>query len=217
MGVLAGASSAERPSTRLRESHTLTRLLRLLLWSSTALLPAPPPRGYYGRPPTADYYGPTPEGYYPPPSWPYYAPPGRTPGGWIAGLPPEDQPEANQTAELPTQFRRQVVNYVNTAPAGTIIVDTPHTFLYLVLGQIIMSPPSPLSALCTANEVAVVMEAGPRAESFVIVNGSDQRKSSTAVRCLRPWRSTGRFWPRRVMGPTTSNEGRRSNWRKRVA
>ncbi len=27
--------------------------------------------------------------------------------------------------------------------------------------------------LCTANEVAVVMEAGPEAESFVNANGSD--------------------------------------------
>jgi len=97
--------------------------------------PLPPPRGYYGRPPSADYYNPPPEGYYPLPTWGHYAPPGRAPGGWIAGLPPEDQPEANQTAELPPQFRRQVVNYVTTEPAGTIIIETPHTFLYLVLGD----------------------------------------------------------------------------------
>jgi len=50
-------------------------------------------------------------------------------------LPPEDQPESNQSAELPPQFRRQFVAYVTTEPAGTIIIDTPHTFLYLVLGQ----------------------------------------------------------------------------------
>jgi lipoprotein-anchoring transpeptidase ErfK/SrfK len=97
--------------------------------------PPPPPRGYYGRPANADYYGPPPEGYYPPPTWGHYAPPGRAPGSWIAGLPPEDQPEANQTAELPPQFRRQVANYITTEPAGTIIIDTPHTFLYLVLGE----------------------------------------------------------------------------------
>jgi lipoprotein-anchoring transpeptidase ErfK/SrfK len=121
----------------------------------------PPLRGYYGRPPSADYYGPPPEGYYPPPRrsdvypaappgefgapWsgptpsayprPYYAQPARAAGGWIAGLPPEDQPEANQTAELPPQFRRQLVPYVTTGPAGTIVIDTPHTFLYLVLGD----------------------------------------------------------------------------------
>jgi lipoprotein-anchoring transpeptidase ErfK/SrfK len=97
--------------------------------------PLPPPRGYYGRPRSAEYYDPTPEGYYPPPSWPYYAPPGRASGDWIAGLPQEDQPEANRTAELPPQFRRLVINYVTTEPAGTIIIDTPHTFLYLVLGD----------------------------------------------------------------------------------
>ena len=55
-------------------------------------------------------------------------------GRWIAGLPP-DQPESNQLAELPPQFRRQLVAYVPAEPAGTIIIDTPHTFLYLVLGH----------------------------------------------------------------------------------
>ena len=55
--------------------------------------------------------------------------------------------------------------------------------------------PSPLSALCTANEVAVVIEAGPEAESFVNANGSDRTKSSGAVECFRTWRWTGRFPP----------------------
>lgn len=62
------------------------------------------------------------EGYYPPVSRPYYAPPGRAPRGWIAGLPPEDQPEANQTAEPPPQVRRQ--DCVTTERAGTIIIRT---------------------------------------------------------------------------------------------
>ena len=56
-----------------------------------------------------------------------------------------------------------------------------------------VSPPSPLSALCSANEVAVVIEAGPEAESFVNANGSDRTKSSGAVECFRTWRSTARF------------------------
>jgi lipoprotein-anchoring transpeptidase ErfK/SrfK len=51
----------------------------------------------------------------------------------IAALPPEDQPEAGP-AQLPPQFRRQLVSYSSSEPAGTIIIDTPNTYLYLVLG-----------------------------------------------------------------------------------
>ena len=85
------------------------------------------------------------------------------------------------------------------------------------LGKIIMSSPSPLSALCAADEVAVPMEASSRAESFVNANGSDWSKSSAAVECLRPWRLTARFWSTRVVGLTTSIEGRRNERRQRVA
>jgi lipoprotein-anchoring transpeptidase ErfK/SrfK len=38
-------------------------------------------------------------------------------------------------AELAARFRRQIVNYPTNEPAGTIIVDTPNTYLYLVLGN----------------------------------------------------------------------------------
>jgi hypothetical protein len=71
-------------------------------------------------------------------------------------------------------------------------------------------------ALCTADEVAVVREAGPEAKSFVNANGSDWSKSSAAVECLRPAQSTGRFWLRRATARTTLNEGRRNDRRKRV-
>ena len=37
--------------------------------------------------------------------------------------------------QLPSQFRRQLVDYPTSEPAGTIIIDTPHTFLYLVRGH----------------------------------------------------------------------------------
>jgi lipoprotein-anchoring transpeptidase ErfK/SrfK len=58
----------------------------------------------------------------------------RAPGGTVvAGLPPEDQPEAG-AADLPQQFRRQMVAYPTNEPAGTIVIDTAHTYLYLVLG-----------------------------------------------------------------------------------
>jgi lipoprotein-anchoring transpeptidase ErfK/SrfK len=53
----------------------------------------------------------------------------------IAALPPEDQPERGPAKELPAQFHRQMVDYVAKEPAGTIIIDTPNTYLYLVLGN----------------------------------------------------------------------------------
>ncbi len=53
----------------------------------------------------------------------------------VAALPPEDQPEIGQPKELPPQFRRQVVDYKTKEPAGTIVIDTPSTFLYYVNGD----------------------------------------------------------------------------------
>jgi lipoprotein-anchoring transpeptidase ErfK/SrfK len=53
----------------------------------------------------------------------------------VAALPPEDQPEQGPVKELPPNLRRQLVDYVTPEPAGTIIIDTPHTHLYLVLGN----------------------------------------------------------------------------------
>jgi lipoprotein-anchoring transpeptidase ErfK/SrfK len=53
----------------------------------------------------------------------------------VAGLPPEDQPESGPRKELPSQFRRQMVDYQTNEAAGTIIIDTPHTYLYLTLGN----------------------------------------------------------------------------------
>jgi lipoprotein-anchoring transpeptidase ErfK/SrfK len=49
-------------------------------------------------------------------------------------LPPEDQPEVGQPKELPANLKKQLVDYSTKEPAGTIIVDTPNTYLYLVLG-----------------------------------------------------------------------------------
>jgi lipoprotein-anchoring transpeptidase ErfK/SrfK/transposase-like protein len=53
----------------------------------------------------------------------------------MAALPPEVRPETGPRKELPPQFRRRLVDYYTKEPAGTIIVDTPNTYLYLVLGQ----------------------------------------------------------------------------------
>lgn len=38
------------------------------------------------------------------------------------------------TEPVPERFRRQTVDYVTTQPAGTIVIDTPNTYLYFVLG-----------------------------------------------------------------------------------
>ena len=53
----------------------------------------------------------------------------------MVALPPEVRPETGPRRELPPQFRRALVDYYTKEPAGTIIVDTPNTYLYLVLGQ----------------------------------------------------------------------------------
>jgi lipoprotein-anchoring transpeptidase ErfK/SrfK len=56
-------------------------------------------------------------------------------GTMVAGLPPEDQPEGVPAREVPAELRRKLVDYVTPKPAGTVIIDTPHTYLYLVLGR----------------------------------------------------------------------------------
>ena len=39
------------------------------------------------------------------------------------------------TAMAPARFKRQVVNYATVEAPGTVIIDTPNTYLYLVLGN----------------------------------------------------------------------------------
>ena len=51
----------------------------------------------------------------------------------VATLPPEEQPDAAPT-QLSPNLRRQEVSFVTKEPAGTIVVDTPNTYLYYVLG-----------------------------------------------------------------------------------
>src|SRR5204862_2366450 len=61
---------------------------------------------------------------------------GRPPqGGVYAALPPEDRPETGPMKELPPNLRRTVVNFQTREPVGTIVIDTPNTYLYLVLGN----------------------------------------------------------------------------------
>jgi len=64
---------------------------------------------------------------------PQAAPEPPPPAG-TAALPPEDQPEVGQPKELPPELKKQLVDYATKEPAGTIIIDTANTHLYLVLG-----------------------------------------------------------------------------------
>jgi lipoprotein-anchoring transpeptidase ErfK/SrfK len=55
-----------------------------------------------------------------------------------AGVVPQYESTAlsNESAnEMPAHLRRQVVSYRGREPSGTIIIDTPNTYLYYVLGS----------------------------------------------------------------------------------
>ncbi len=56
-------------------------------------------------------------------------------GGVYAALPPEDTPETGPTKELAPHLRRTVVNFQSREPVGTIVIDTPNTYLYFVMGN----------------------------------------------------------------------------------
>jgi lipoprotein-anchoring transpeptidase ErfK/SrfK len=43
-------------------------------------------------------------------------------------------PNDRTTSELPARFKRQIVSYPTHEAPGTFIIDTPHTYLYYVLG-----------------------------------------------------------------------------------
>jgi lipoprotein-anchoring transpeptidase ErfK/SrfK len=57
-------------------------------------------------------------------AFPQSAPPTQQPGDVVPG-----------GDELSAPLRRQIVAYQGTEPAGTVIIDTAHTFLYLTLGD----------------------------------------------------------------------------------
>jgi lipoprotein-anchoring transpeptidase ErfK/SrfK len=61
--------------------------------------------------------------------------PGPIPQAAVSSLPPEDQPEVGAPQALPDNLKKQLVDYTTKEPAGTIIVDTANTYLYLVLGN----------------------------------------------------------------------------------
>ena len=90
-----------------------------------------PVRGQYGQPPAADPYAARPPGQVGSSSAAGHPQSAET----VMTLPPEDQPETGQPKELPPNLQRQMVNFATKEPAGTIVIDTGHTYLYLVLGH----------------------------------------------------------------------------------
>ena len=62
-----------------------------------------------------------------PPMQQQYAPPPA-----VEAAPSDDE---SATFELPARLRRQVVSYATREAPGTIIIDTPNTYLYYVLGN----------------------------------------------------------------------------------
>jgi lipoprotein-anchoring transpeptidase ErfK/SrfK len=48
---------------------------------------------------------------------------------------PPQVDEDGVAVELPARLKRQVVNYATREAPGTIIIDTPNTYLYLVMGN----------------------------------------------------------------------------------
>ena len=63
------------------------------------------------------------------PLFPFFMEPPAPPAPQSA--PSEDE---NATAELPARLKRQTVSYPTREAPGTIIIDTPNTYLYYVLG-----------------------------------------------------------------------------------
>jgi lipoprotein-anchoring transpeptidase ErfK/SrfK len=48
-------------------------------------------------------------------------------------MPQAEEPDSD-AVDLPARFKRQIVAYNGSEQAGTVIIDTPNTYLYLVLG-----------------------------------------------------------------------------------
>jgi lipoprotein-anchoring transpeptidase ErfK/SrfK len=55
-----------------------------------------------------------------------------------AAPPVQVQPQVDEdgvAVEIPARLKRQVVNYASREAPGTVIIDTPNTYLYLVMGN----------------------------------------------------------------------------------
>jgi lipoprotein-anchoring transpeptidase ErfK/SrfK len=67
-----------------------------------------------------------------PPLFPFFmTPPAQSAPPSIQATPSEDDGAA---VELPARLKRQIVSYLTREAPGTVIIDTPNTYLYYVLG-----------------------------------------------------------------------------------
>lgn len=71
------------------------------------------------------------------PAQDHFAPPQFAPHEQLA---PQAEPNydamiGDEDAQLPPELQRQVVDYPTREARGTIIIDTPHTYLYLIVGS----------------------------------------------------------------------------------
>ena len=136
--VPAAAQSGPNPYFRSAPPPDSGAPSRILPYPDEADATLPPPAFAYGHQSAASQ---PPDTLRPPgqvgngaPPAPAATPQPPAPAG-TAALPPEDQPEVGDPKELPSNLRRQVVNFPTREPAGTIIIDTPNTYLYLILGH----------------------------------------------------------------------------------
>jgi lipoprotein-anchoring transpeptidase ErfK/SrfK len=66
------------------------------------------------------------------PLFPFFLQPTQVAPPPVQAAPPDDE---DATFELPARLKRQVVSYPTREAPGTIIIDTPNTYLYLILGN----------------------------------------------------------------------------------
>jgi lipoprotein-anchoring transpeptidase ErfK/SrfK len=71
----------------------------------------------------------------PRPPFPFFPPLFATPQAQPNPVHEPVQASPQEVTETPKHLRRQIVGYPTREPAGTIIIDTPNTYLYYVLGN----------------------------------------------------------------------------------
>ena len=69
------------------------------------------------------------------PLFPFFLAPQAQPAPQVQQAPQVQSDDEGTVVEMPARLKRQVVSYTTREAPGTIIIDTPNTYLYLVLGN----------------------------------------------------------------------------------